>query len=195
VTPELLALAAEPVDHPWFASGEPPVVLGVGRLTKQKDFATLLRAFAELRACRPARLAILGEGEERPALESLVRELDLVPEVWLPGYQRNPFKFMARAGVFVLSSAWEGSPGVLVQALACGAPVVATDCPSGPREVLGGGDAGRLVPVGDASALAAAVAAMLARSRRPIPPQVLAPFTQEVAVDRYLGLLKAGTHV
>jgi glycosyltransferase involved in cell wall biosynthesis len=196
-TPELRVLAAEPVDHPWFGPGQPPVVLGVGRLAKQKDFATLLRAFAAVRSSRVARLAILGEGEERPALESLARELDIGADLWLPGYQRNPFKFMARAGIFVLSSLYEGSPGALVQALACGAPVVATDCPSGPREILGragAGDAGHLVPVGDSAAMAAAIEITLTQPRRPIPAEVLAPFTLEVAVERYLGLLRAGTH-
>jgi glycosyltransferase involved in cell wall biosynthesis len=104
---------------------------------------------------------------------------------------------MARAGIFVLSSLYEGSPGALVQALACGAPVVATDCPSGPREILGGagaGDAGHLVPVGDSAAMAAAIEIILTQPRRPIPAEVLAPFTLEVAVERYLGLLRAGTH-
>src|SRR5690606_28508653 len=152
VAPELKRLAREDPCHPWFAAGEPPVVLGVGSLTPRKDFATLVRAFARLE--RPdARLVILGEGEERAALQALVAELGLTGRVDLPGFAQNPFAFMSRAAVFVLSSTLEGLPGALVQALACGCPAVATDCPSGPREVLRDGAVGPLVPVGDVDPL------------------------------------------
>ena len=161
VSPQLGALAAEDPCHPWFAPGEPPVVLGVGSLTPRKDFATLLRSFARLRR-RDARLVVLGEGPERPALEALAAELGVAGWVDLPGFVRNPFAFMARAAVFVLSSTLEGLPGALVQALACGCPAVATDCPSGPREVLQGGALGPLVPVGDDAAMASAIEAVLA---------------------------------
>jgi glycosyltransferase involved in cell wall biosynthesis len=188
VTPELLALARADLDHPWFAAGAPPVVLAVGRLSRQKDFPTLLRAFASRRH-RSARLMILGEGSERPGLEALVKSLGLTADVALPGFVENPFAYMARAGVFVLSSAWEGMPGVLIQALACGAPVVATDCESGPREVLQDGRVGRLVPVGDASALAQAIDRTLAEPRRPLPDGVLDRFTQDSAVTGYLRVL------
>jgi glycosyltransferase involved in cell wall biosynthesis len=188
VTPELLALARADLDHPWFAAGAPPVVLAVGRLSRQKDFPTLLRAFASRRH-RSARLMILGEGSERPGLEALVKSLGLTADVALPGFVENPFAYMARAGVFVLSSAWEGMPGVLIQALACGAPVVATDCESGPREVLQDGRVGRLVPVGDASALGQAIDRTLAEPRRPLPDGVLDRFTQESAVTAYLRVL------
>lgn len=161
VDPSLPALAAEDPCHPWLAPGRPPVVLGVGSLTPRKDFATLLRAFALLP--RPdARLLVLGEGPERPALEALAAELGLEGRVDMPGFVRNPFAFMSRAAVYVLSSTLEGLPGALVQALACGCPAVATDCPSGPREVLRGGELGPLVPVGDAETMAAAIDAVLA---------------------------------
>jgi glycosyltransferase involved in cell wall biosynthesis len=163
-------------------------VLAVGRLSRQKDFPTLLRAFASRRH-RSARLMILGEGSERPGLEALVKSLGLTAEVALPGFVENPFAYMARAGVFVLSSAWEGMPGVLIQALACGAPVVATDCESGPREVLQDGRVGRLVPVGDASALAQAIDSTLGEPRRPLPDGVLDRFTQDSAVTGYLRVL------
>src|SRR5690606_23492949 len=108
--------AEEPVDHPWFAPGEPPVVLGVGRLTWQKDFGTLIRAFKRVRSRLPARLLILGEGSERSRLENLVRELGLEDDVALAGYVSNPFKFMRRANLFVLSSVLEGLPVVLIKA-------------------------------------------------------------------------------
>jgi len=154
VTPELFDRAKEPVEHPWFAPGQPPVILGVGRLTKAKDFPTLIRAFALVRRQRPARLMILGEGEERPRLEALVKELGLEEDVALPGFIDNPYAYMSRAGVFVLSSAWEGFGNVLVEAMACGCPVVSTDCPSGPAEILENGKYGPLVPVGDVDGLA-----------------------------------------
>ncbi len=107
----------------------------------------------------------------------------------MPGFVTNPFAYMARAAVFVLSSAWEGMPGVLIQALACGAPVVATDCESGPREVLQNGRFGRLVPVGDASAMAGAIDSTLAEPRQPLPPGVLDRFTQDTALTAYLRVL------
>ncbi|NLL58039.1 MAG: glycosyltransferase [Firmicutes bacterium] len=157
VTSELLQRSHEHVKHAWFAPGEPPVILGVGRLTKAKDFPTLIRAFALVRQERPARLMILGEGEERFRLEALVKELGLEDDVALPGFVDNPYAYMARAAVFVLSSAWEGLPTVLIEAMACGCPVVSTDCPSGPAEILENGKYGPLVPVGDADKLAEAI--------------------------------------
>lgn len=160
VTPELLEKAREPLAHPWLEPGQPPVILSVGRLTKQKDYPNLIRAFARVRSKRPARLMILGEGEERPKLEALVRELGLEADVSLPGFVDNPYAYMARAAVFVLSSAWEGFGNVLVEAMAVGTPVVATDCPSGPAEILENGKWGRLVPVGAPEMLADAIIAI-----------------------------------
>ena len=159
VTSELLEKANEAVEHPWFSRGEPPVILSVGRLTKAKDYPTLIRAFALVHRERPARLMILGEGEERPKLEALIQELGLDDDVSLPGFVDNPYAYMARSAVFVLSSAWEGFGNVLVEAMAVGTPVVATDCPSGPAEILEGGKWGKLVPVGDIETLAGAIIA------------------------------------
>lgn len=157
VTDELFDRARQPPAHPWLTDDGPPVVLAAGRLVDQKDFPTLLRAFAVLRRRRDARLLILGEGPRRAALEALVRQLGIADEVAMPGFVDNPYACMARARLFVLSSAWEGLPLVLGEALACGCPVVSTDCPSGPREVLDRGSYGRLVPVGDGDALAGAM--------------------------------------
>lgn len=193
VTPELAAMAREPLSHPWYADGEPPVVLAVGRLEKQKDFPTLLRAFGLVRRRRPARLLILGEGTERAALESLAEAIGLKAEIALPGFVPNPFPYMARAGVFVLCSAWEGMPGVLIQALACGAPVVATDCESGPRELLQGGRFGRLVPVGDVEALTAAITSTLDHPA-PAPPEAVSPYMRDFAVEQYLDVLQMVPH-
>ena len=195
ITPELFAKAEEPVDHPWFRPGEPPVILGVGRLTAAKDFPTLIRAFALVHKERPARLMILGEGEDRPELEALVRELGLEQDVALPGFVENPYKYMKRAAVFVLSSRWEGLPTVLIEALALGTPVVSTDCPSGPREILKGGECGLLVPPGDPKKLAEgilriltdkALACELAEKGR----RRATDFTVDKAVEQYLTLIK-----
>lgn len=195
LTPDLPQLAAAPLDDPWFGPGEPSVVLGVGRLELQKDFPTLIRAFALVRSRLPVRLLILGEGKERPQLEALIDSLQLRDDVRLPGFSLNPFAYMARAGVFVLSSAWEGMPGVLIQALACGVPVVATDCDSGPREVLQDGRLGQLVAVGDVDALAKAILVALDAPRCPVPDAALRPFTQATAVDSYLRLCLVNTNV
>jgi glycosyltransferase involved in cell wall biosynthesis len=157
ITPELEALAREPCDHPWLQPGEPPVVIGAGRMQRQKDFPTLIRAFAELHRSRACRLIILGDGGERPKLQRLIRDLGLEGDVDLPGFQANPFPFLVRARLFVLSSLWEGSPNVLTEAMALGTPVVSTDCPSGPRELLENGRFGPLVPPTDVRALAAAM--------------------------------------
>lgn len=163
VTPDLPMRAAEPSGHPWLDLEGSTVILGAGRLTPQKDFETLIRAFSLLADRRDLRLLILGEGPRRATLEDLVRGLGLEGRVDLPGFWANPFAAMARARLFVLSSAWEGLPGVLIQAMACGTPVVSTDCPSGPREILGDSEYGPLVPTGDAPALAAAIVQVLER--------------------------------
>jgi glycosyltransferase involved in cell wall biosynthesis len=157
VTPEVLRKSQEPVDHPWFAPGEPPVLIGVGRLVGQKDFFTLVRAFQRVRQQRPARLIILGEGEDRPGLEKLIRDFNLENDVALPGFAENPYAYMAKATVFVLSSKFEGFGNVVAEAMATGTPIVATDCPSGPAEILEDGKYGKLVPIADPEAMAAAI--------------------------------------
>ena len=189
VTPEVKGKARVPSKRPWFAAGQPPVVLAVGRLTKQKDFPTLIRAFAQVRRKRPVRLLILGEGPDRRELEALVSELGLKDDVALPGFEENPYAHMSRAALFVLSSRWEGLPTVLVEALYCGAPIIATDCPSGPREILADGRHGALVSVGDVAALAAAIEDGL-EGRTPHPTEESwHPYSLETVVDQYLELL------
>jgi glycosyltransferase involved in cell wall biosynthesis len=189
ITLAMMSLIRQAPEHPWFAAGQPPVVLGVGRLTPQKDFATLVRAFAEIRRCRAARLVILGDGEERPALEALASQLAVADDVALLGFVPNALGYMARAAVFALCSAWEGLPTVLIEALAAGTQVVSTDCPSGPREILQDGRLGALVPVGDPAALASAILQALERPARAAPLEALAPFTRDAAVDHYLRLI------
>jgi glycosyltransferase involved in cell wall biosynthesis len=189
VTPDLHARSREPLDHPWFGEGAPPVVLGVGRLTPQKDFSTLIRAFGQVRRRTEARLMILGEGAERERLEGLARSLGRAEDVALPGFVSNPIAFMARAAVFVLSSAWEGLPAVVVQALAVGTPVIATDCESGPREILRDGRFGLLVPVAGEVAMAEAILEVIGSPKAPVPREAWQSFTHENAVGEYLRIL------
>ena len=190
ITPDVANNALEPVDHPWFAAGAPPVILGAGRLSEQKDFGTLIRAFARLREQREARLVILGEGARRLELEALITMLGVDGYVSLPGFVTNPFAYMSRSAVFVLSSRWEGLPSVLIQAMACGCPVVSTDCPGGPREVLDSVRYGPLVPVGDQAALAGAICGLLSS---PTQADVLRARANDYSVEQvipdYLHLL------
>jgi glycosyltransferase involved in cell wall biosynthesis len=186
---EIQQKANEPLDHPWFAPGQPPVLVAVGRLQQQKDYPMLLQAFAQVRRSLPARLLILGEGKERPMLEALIRELDLEDDVGLPGFVMNPYAYMARASLFVLSSRWEGLPTVLIEALCCGTPAVSTDCPSGPREILRKGKYGTLTPVGDAAAFAQAITAALEKPLATPPPESWQPYDLGVIVHHYLDLL------
>jgi len=194
VDAKLSELAGETLDHPWFAQGQPPVILGAGRLIPQKDFATLLKAFAVLRSKRDVRLVILGEGKLRPTLEALADKLGIAADVRLPGFAENPYNYMANSAVFALTSLYEGLPGVLIQALACGCPVVSTDCPGGSAEILDGGRYGKLVPVGGVGELAAALEAALDS-----PPDKhalklrAAEFSVENAADRYLDYMDSIT--
>ena len=162
VDDSLRALAEEPIGHPWVKDKNGPVIVSVGRLIHSKDYPTLIRAIA-LMSNRAARLMILGEGGDRPRLEQLIRELRLEDRVHLPGFVDNPFSWMRAAQVFALSSVIEGSGNVLVEAMALGTPVVTTDCPSGPAEIVDGGRLGYLVPMQDPVALAAALDKALAQ--------------------------------
>lgn len=164
-----------------------PFVLAVGKLTPQKDYDTLLRAFARIRKKHPVRLVILGEGHEEGRLRSLAAELGIAEQVQLPGHVGNPYAYMRQARVFVLSSAWEGCPNVLLEALACGCPIVSTGCPSGPKEILANGRYGKLVPVRDAAALASEIASVLDGDViRYSPAAALGDYAIDRVADRYL---------
>jgi len=155
-------LSLQDPEHPWFSSSQcPPVILGCGRLTEQKDFSTLIKAFSLVLKKMDARLIILGEGSQRLALESLISSLGLLNTVSLPGFIKNPYCYMTRSHVFVLSSRWEGLGNVLIESLMLGTPVVSTDCPSGPAEILEDGKFGHLVPVNNAEEMAEAIIAVL----------------------------------
>lgn len=191
ITPELLEKAKQPVAHPWFAPGEPPVILGVGKLEAQKDFSTLIRAFAEVRRVRSARLVILGWGPDRPKLEALVQQLDLEQDISLLGYVENPYPYMAHASLFVLSSAWEGLPTVLIEAMAVGTPVVSTNCKSGAAEILANGKYGVLAPVGNSQALAEGILEALSNPVSKENSGWLEQFSLTVSTQQYLNLFSA----
>lgn len=192
VWPDLSDWARAPVDHTWFRDSSPdlPVIVSVGRLATSKGHATLLEAFAELLKSQPARLLLLGEGPEESNLLRQAESLQISSSVDLIGFDDNPFAYMSKARVFVLSSEYEGFPNSLAQAMACGTPVVSTDCPSGPSEILEGGKWGRLVPVGDSHALATATIETL---RSPIPSSLLVSrslaYSAESSIDLYMEVL------
>jgi glycosyltransferase involved in cell wall biosynthesis len=192
VDAELFANAREPLEHRWFGENTPPVFLAVGRLNYQKDFPNLLEAFALVRKKKFARLIILGEGELRAQLETMVKNLGIIDDVSLPGFVKNPYAYMSQASCFVLSSRQEGLPTVLIEAMACGCPVVSTDCPSGPEEILAGGKYGSLVPIHDSFALSEAMLQVLDNR---LDKQTLVDrandFSIDSAVDRYLSLLNS----
>jgi len=193
VAPELGAKAAADPTEPWLEPGMPPVILAAGRLVPKKDFATLLRAFARVRQTTDARLIILGEGREKRRLQALAHSLGIAADLKFAGWTENPYAYMARAAVFALSSIREGFGNVLVEALACGCPVVATDCLSGPAEILDGGGYGRLVAPGDVDAFAAALLATLAARPDPEPLRRRAQmFTVRRTTDAYVDLLEPG---
>lgn len=193
VTPQLSYKLQQKVEHPWLQLGQPPVILGVGRLTKQKDFPTLIAAFAKVRQQIPVKLMLLGEGEERSYLEALVQKLGVAEDVSLPGFVANPYAYMAKARVLVLSSAWEGFGNVLVEAMAAGTPVISTNCPSGPAEILAQGDYGKLVAVGDSEGMAVAIAKTLQEEpNSQLLQQRAVDFSLEKVVSQYQQLISVG---
>ena len=195
VDQNLLAKSQEDVSHPWLSQKQDvPVLLGVGRFGPQKNFALLLRAFAEVSRDREVRLIMVGDGEERDKLEELTQKLDIQNRVDFVGFEKNPYKYMARASLLVMTSRFEGLPSVLVEALACGCPIVSTDCPSGPREILEEGRWGRLVPVDDQEALVEAINESLNEEHDPERlRQRATDFSVDRAVESYLNVLLPAT--
>lgn len=191
VDESLRQLSREYVEHPWFSEGEDiPVILGIGRMDPPKNFELLLRAVARVAKTREVRLCLIGDGIDRKRLESITRDLEIEDRVLFAGFERNPYKYMANASLLVMPSRFEGFGLVLVEAMACGCPVVSTDCPSGPREILEDGRWGRLVPLDDVDALAQAIEESLDSEE---DPQVLRrraeDFSVDRAVDGYLEIL------
>ena len=193
VTDDLPMLMKEEINHPWFRETT-PIVLGVGRLVREKDFKTLIEAFSVVHEKRECRLVILGSGPLEADLKRLVKRLSLSRDVWFAGYDKNPFRYMSKCSVFVLSSRDEGLPGVLIQAMACGAPVVATNCHAGPAEIVTEGIDGFLVPVGDVNEMAERIEFCLVNqdaSRRMAEAGRLTAnkFSAETVLPRYLDAL------
>lgn len=186
---KLIEKSMEEISHPWFETGQPPVVLAAGRLTKAKDYPVLIQAFEKLRKQAHLRLIILGEGEDRPQLEKLIQDKGLTQDLAMPGYVDNPYAYMRRCAVFVLCSRFEGLPTVLVEALACGAQVVSTDCPSGPKEILEGNRYGMLVPIGDINGLCEAIELKIKGHRHPEAGNACLRYTVSEAVSQYLKLI------
>ena len=182
----------ESVDHPWF-NGREKIIITVGRLALQKDHETLLRAFSLVNLDIAARLIILGEGDLMLNLQKLAADLGVAERVWMPGFVPNPWKYMSKSNVFALSSLWEGFGNVLVEALACGLPIVSTDCPSGPSEILGGGQIGILVRPGDVNGMAEGLALAFKQPERLMNPmiveQTLSQFNPEIIADKYIKVI------
>ncbi|MCP5315572.1 MAG: glycosyltransferase [Chromatiaceae bacterium] len=188
VVPEtLFENRQHPPDHPWFGDPQRPLILSVGELCARKGFDVLLKAFARVRATRPCRLMILGRGNARDRLLALAGELGVSEDFALPGFVRAPYAWMAHANLFAFTSRWEGLGFVIIEALAVGTPVVATDCPSGPREILANGSYGELVAVDDDAALARAMLATLdAPPAREFLQNAARPYEIEAATNAYL---------
>ncbi len=191
-SPELLELAEPKPDHEFFKQ-DAPIFISIGRLTEQKDYFTLIKAFAKVRENQEAKLIILGEGDDREGLEALVKELELSQDVSLPGFVDNPYAYLAASTAFVSSSAWEGLPTVVIESLAFGIPVVATDCPGGSSEILEDGKYGDLVAVADAAALANAMQTVLSKNHDlNLLKKRAAVFSREASAKAYLKLLERG---
>jgi glycosyltransferase involved in cell wall biosynthesis len=181
ITPELYKLSEAEPTEPWLRPDQSPLILGIGGLRRQKDFPTLIRAFAQVRQKIPSRLMLLGQGNKEGQLKQLAEELSIGDDFRLAGFVENPYVYLKHAALFVLSSQWEGSPNVLTEALALGTPSVSTDCPSGPYEITRAGEVAPLVPVGDVDRLAEA---MLQTLREPPNPEKLKSAVSEYTLER-----------
>jgi glycosyltransferase involved in cell wall biosynthesis len=184
--PGLVEKSHEPIDVPWLLDEQNPVVLGIGRLSQEKDFATLINAFAIVQKQYSVKLIILGQGAELTSLQALVKELNLVDEVAFLGFVNNPYPYMAKAKMLVMTSVLEGFGNVLVEGMIVGTPVVSTDCESGPAEILANGKYGHLVNIGDIQGLAIA---MIDTLKNPLDPDLLKQrgreFSLEAALTKY----------
>lgn len=188
-SPTILIKSKLNVPHPWFATNEPPVILSVGRLTEEKNFSLLIRAFAKVRSKQNLRLLILGEGKMRNKLNSLAFELGVEKDFDMPGFVQNPYAFMRRASLFVLSSNYEGFGNVLVEAMACGAPIISTNCPGGPVEILENGIWGNLIPTGDLNALTQGITKMLNKKDHPNCLERAKEFNIDIKIKEYINLM------
>lgn len=183
--------ANDKITHSFFNKNN-KIIIAIGRLSKIKDFPTLIKAFKILsKSNENLRLIILGEGKERDNLEKLIKNYNIENKVDLPGFKDNPYAYLSKSDVFVLSSLSEGFGNVLVEAMACGTPVISTNCPGGPPEILDNGKYGKLVPVSDFKLLAKAIEESL---KNPTNPEILIKrakdFDVEKITNKYIGLIK-----
>lgn len=180
-----------PPTHPWFTDPHIPIILSVGRHSSEKDYSTLIQAFSEVTSKIDARLVLLGGGELTAEYRQLAQNLGIENDLFMPGWVSNPYPYMAYSDVFALSSRVEGLSNVLIEAMNFGTPVVSTDCPTGPSEILKNGQLGPLVPVGDETALADAILNVL---DDPISPDILqvraSKFSINTAVNQYKEIMK-----
>ena len=180
----------EPIEHPWFKKGEPPVILAVGRLVAVKDFQTLIKAFSIVQNDMPVRLIIVGEGELRNELKQLIENLSIDDVVHMPGFCKNPYQYMKNARVFVLSSLWEGFPNGMIEAMACGVSIVATDCNGGTSEILEYGKWGELVPVANEMLMAKSIQKTLNSEYSSSPSEKVDEFSLELIYENYKKLFE-----
>ena len=189
-TKSLTQLSKQPAVHPWLTSPSYPILVAAGRLTFAKGFDVLISAMSILHTRSCARLIILGEGPEKASLQKQIETAGLSERISIPGFTSNPYPFFKSASLFILSSRWEGLPTVLIEALACGAQAISTDCPSGPREILGPDASHRLVPVDDHHELASKILEALDGRLSDSKSAHLEKFTESFAQLAYHRLIK-----
>jgi glycosyltransferase involved in cell wall biosynthesis len=188
IPPQLNRKSKRELDHPYYNQDQYPTILGVGRLTDQKNFSSLIKSFDIVNSQRESRLVILGEGEKRQDLEELVNKLYLENRVSMPGFVDNPYKYMDKSDVFVLSSRYEGSVNVLIEALACECSIVSTDCPHGPSEILEGGKWGKLVQLNSIQKLSEAILDSIDSQQTPVEVRSNR-FSLDNIVEQYVDIL------
>lgn len=191
INDELIQKSNQKINDEWVNQSEAPVILSVGRLTEAKDFETLIQAFKKVHDKIKSKLLILGEGEKRNELEKLINSLNLEDDVRMPGFVENPYVYMRRASIFVLSSKFEGLPTVLVEAMACNLPIISTNCTSGPSEILENGKYGKLVPVGNIDMMAEAILDFINNKQiMKLKYDNLDRYTVEKSTENYIKLLR-----
>lgn len=195
ITQEIFDKSMEPIPHPWFTPHHAPVIIGVGRLILDKGFAHLLEAFALVRSVMPAKLVLIGDGPERLNLNNLAQKLNVQDDFSIIGFVENPFAYMKRAALFVLPSRREGLPNALIEAMACGCPVISTDSPGGAREILRDGQYGDLVPLDSSELLVDAILRNLNGNVKSVDPGWLEQFKMEYVAKQYLSVLSGGASV
>ncbi len=191
IASSFLESLTEATGHPWLDNRDVPVILGVGRLTYPKDFHTLIRAFHRARMSLDSRLVIIGEGEDRPSLIRLAEELGVRDAIDMPGFVPNPGAFMARASVVAVSSRWENLPCIVIEALAAGCQIAATDCAGGIREILHDGVFDDLVAPEDFQALAELIVKRIRSPEAKAPTSAWQPFTIDSALATYLDVFRS----